>query len=697
MILIAVVCVLACITMNARAQEHPAEPAYAAAKDALQELKQHPKKQQFRHNWEKIVKKFRRIVKKHPKHKRAVDALYNLGMIYTDIAGISGIRADLKSARSSFGDIAEKFPSHRYADDALFYMAELSLRLKEKKAARKYLSRIITKYPKGDFLTKAKEAISPLGGVIPVAKKKTPEPQKKTVVKQAATKKKKPSKAKKATEEKPAVIQRLSISSKKEVRIKLRLTALPEKLHQGMAEESETKPKRYFVDIHPAIPSSKIKSKYKVSSKLVASVRTGRFDASTVRVVIGLKDASAQYSHNIECSNKSCELVITISAPAAKKPEPVTQPVVAVADKKVASPNTKEAPTKTIEKKTASPVPSKTPATAKTEAPAKKDKPVKTAVVVKPAPIIKAQKPEEKDPLEEAIAKKVADKPQKKQEPKPPKKKDPPAVSKKKTTPPKAKAVAKQTKPQKKTAPKAEKSEKKKRRRGLRTVVIDAGHGGKDFGAIGKLGTREKHIALKITKKVKAALKKALPGVKVILTRTDDHYLKLKERTDIANKHDADLFISIHCNATLSRKVHGVSTYFLNMASDNYAGRLANRENQAHPGEVDDLSFILADLATTANTEDSIKAATYVQKGMLSKLKKEKYSHIKDRRVNSALFYVLLNARMPSILVETSFISNYREEKRLRSSRYQRTLAAGIVKGIVRYHKYLKAQPRAGE
>ena len=143
--------------------------------------------------------------------------------------------------------------------------------------------------------------------------------------------------------------------------------------------------------------------------------------------------------------------------------------------------------------------------------------------------------------------------------------------------------------------------------------------------------------------------------------------------------------------------MYGISTYFLNMASDNYAGRLANRENQVHPGEVDDLSFILADLATTANTEDSIKLATYVQQGMISKLKKEKYSDIKDRKVNSALFYVLLNARMPSILIETSFISNYREEKRLRSKRYQHDISEGIVEGILKYHRFLKTQTRPVE
>ncbi len=226
----------------------------------------------------------------------------------------------------------------------------------------------------------------------------------------------------------------------------------------------------------------------------------------------------------------------------------------------------------------------------------------------------------------------------------------------------------------------------------LKVVAIDPGHGGKDWGAIGKRNTAEKDITLQISLKVKEKLEKKLPGVKVILTRSEDKSMKLKERTEIANNANADLFVSIHCNATLSRKMYGIETFFLNMASQKYAERLANRENAEIDSEEDELPYILADLITSANTDYSIKAATYVQSGMMSALKKKKYNQLEDRGVQPALLFVLLYAKMPSILVETSFISNLREEMRLNDAKYQDALAEGIVEGIYKYNIYLQDQ-----
>jgi N-acetylmuramoyl-L-alanine amidase len=213
----------------------------------------------------------------------------------------------------------------------------------------------------------------------------------------------------------------------------------------------------------------------------------------------------------------------------------------------------------------------------------------------------------------------------------------------------------------------------------VRRVVIDPGHGGHDTGAIGKQGTREKDVTLAISRKLAAALRER--GLEVILTRDDDRYLKLEARAELANEARGDLFISIHCNSAANRKLRGVETYTLNISSDRYSMRLAARENASSEKGISDLQFILADLATKANTGESSRLATQVQKSLVGQLSRE-YKGIKDLGTKEALFYVLLGVKMPAILVETSFLSHAEEEERLASEGYQDEVARAIAQGV---------------
>lgn len=213
-------------------------------------------------------------------------------------------------------------------------------------------------------------------------------------------------------------------------------------------------------------------------------------------------------------------------------------------------------------------------------------------------------------------------------------------------------------------------------------VVLDAGHGGHDVGAIGPSGIREKDITLQLANLVKQKLNAEMPDVEVILTRGDDRTLSLQDRTNIANTSAADLFISIHCNASLSRRVRGVETYTLNITHDRYAMRLAARENaELGEGSISDLDFILADLAMKSNVDDSVGLGRSVQKNVIKRLHKT-WSDVPDLGLKHALFYVLMGNKMPSILVESSFLSNVAEEKRLGSPEYQDAIANGIVDGV---------------
>jgi len=188
---------------------------------------------------------------------------------------------------------------------------------------------------------------------------------------------------------------------------------------------------------------------------------------------------------------------------------------------------------------------------------------------------------------------------------------------------------------------------------------------------------------LAISKRLAARMRDRLK-CDVILTRSTDTYLTLEERTAIANTKKADLFISLHCNAALNKNAHGLETYFLNLATDDEAIEVAARENATSRKNISDLESILNDLMKNAKINESSRLAGKVQTSMCASLER-KYSDIKNLGVKQAPFYVLLGARMPSILVETSFLSNQTECKRLVSAAYQEDLCEAIIDGVEKY------------
>ena len=217
----------------------------------------------------------------------------------------------------------------------------------------------------------------------------------------------------------------------------------------------------------------------------------------------------------------------------------------------------------------------------------------------------------------------------------------------------------------------------------VRRIVIDPGHGGKDPGAIGPTRLKEKYVVLKIAKKLKRRLEKEI-GCQVILTRSKDRYLPLTQRTAIANSRKADLFISIHANAAPYRKLRGVETYFLNFALDEDAMRVAARENATSTKRIGELKSILDEILKNSKVKESSRLAAEVQNNLVGTLA-HRYRRVRNLGVKQAPFFVLIGARMPSVLVEVSFISNREEEKRLKSDAYLERIAQGIAKGIKSY------------
>lgn len=219
-----------------------------------------------------------------------------------------------------------------------------------------------------------------------------------------------------------------------------------------------------------------------------------------------------------------------------------------------------------------------------------------------------------------------------------------------------------------------------------RKVVIDPGHGGKDPGAIGPSGLKEKDVTLDIALKVREILKND-PSFEIILTRDRDIFIPLHERTEIANRVGADLFISIHTNASPNSYAQGIETYILNWTDDEEAIRVAARENAISIKKMkqlkDELGFMLASLEREAKRDSSVKLAGYIHNSMISNLKNSFLRN--DNGVKQALFYVLVGAQMPSCLLEVSYISNPEEERLLSQEPYRMQIAQSIVEGIKNY------------
>lgn len=220
------------------------------------------------------------------------------------------------------------------------------------------------------------------------------------------------------------------------------------------------------------------------------------------------------------------------------------------------------------------------------------------------------------------------------------------------------------------------------------TVVVDAGHGGTETGAIGPGGLQEKDATLQIARRLAAALPRLI-SCRVVLTRDSDSVISLDDRATVANHEKADLFLSIHANSSRATGARGSETYYLSLeASDKLAQEVASRENtlaappapsQTPGARSPVLDFILWDLAQSAHIKDSSEIADAIQKEL------NEISGTENRGIKQAPFRVLVGATMPAVLVETAFISNAEEEKKLASPVFQQSVADGIARAIASY------------
>jgi N-acetylmuramoyl-L-alanine amidase len=218
---------------------------------------------------------------------------------------------------------------------------------------------------------------------------------------------------------------------------------------------------------------------------------------------------------------------------------------------------------------------------------------------------------------------------------------------------------------------------------GIKRVVIDPGHGGKDPGCIGSQNTQEKSIVLDIATRLKNLLS-TKQGLEVIMTRETDIFVPVENRPVIANQKKADLFVSIHANANPRKNYCGTATFFLNFSTDPSVNAIAARENATSTKNIGDMKEIITKIAQNSKIKESKELAENIQECLISNLTKS-YKYTQDLGVKGGPFWVLIGGEMPSVLVETLHLSNSREEALLRNTEYRQKIAEGIYQGIMQY------------
>jgi N-acetylmuramoyl-L-alanine amidase len=218
---------------------------------------------------------------------------------------------------------------------------------------------------------------------------------------------------------------------------------------------------------------------------------------------------------------------------------------------------------------------------------------------------------------------------------------------------------------------------------GIKTIVIDPGHGGSDPGCLDSFGQQEKDTALDISLRLKELLK-ASSELAVILIRETDIHVPLENRTVIANQNKADIFISVHVNAFRKKDRRGVETFYLNFSPDPGVNELAARENATTTKTIGEMDKIIKKIVQNSKIIESKELAQKIQENLVKCLSRN-YTEIKDLGTKGGPFWVLIGSEMPSILVEVSHLSNAQEAQRLKSGAYRQQIAQGIYEGIMAY------------
>lgn len=672
-------------------------------------------------DYTRVLDAYRKVYYTAPTSSRADAAAMAVGDLMAEFGSVFDDDKTSHDAIAQYEFLRREYPGSKRRFEALFNEGQIYQQdLGDAKQAKQIFEEFLKRYPRNEFADHARDAIKDIDaeakGGKPAAKRsaknKPPEekPEKQSAVAES-TKSNKSSKPKSAetddddtaTASSTAAIPVNAITpashhGKLPLVTNVRYWSTPDYTRVAIDLEEEVKyeagrvpaPDRIFFDLHDTKLASELMGKsFDVGDGFLHKIRIAQFEKGMTRVVLEVDDV-AEYSAFL--LPNPYRLIIDIHGKAQTKTQ-------------LAQNNPKNTPPAPVRNSSESAKPAVT-----TPAPTEKTKQTPPAVAANlpPAPPPPKRETEEGDAAEHPAETPAENTVTKKSDPTkeltdPSAKTEVASKEVKATSQPTSAPISETVAPRKGS----KKSKKEKdteqvattrmaeptasgdrsliRALGLKIgkIVVDAGHGGHDTGTIGPKGLMEKDLVLDVALRLGKLLQNQL-GAEVVYTRDDDTFIPLETRTAIANKQEADLFISVHANSSRDASARGVETYYLNFTSNADALEVAARENAVSQKSVFELQDLVKKIALKEKIEESREFATDVQKAMSTGLS-TKSQAMRDRGVKKAPFVVLIGANMPSILAEISFVSNPGDEKKLETPEYRQKIAESLYKGVSRY------------
>jgi N-acetylmuramoyl-L-alanine amidase len=605
----------------------PDAALFEEARRAEAALRSSAARQKQKTEWEKVVLAYRKVTARYPRSGYSDNSLLAVGRLYREMAKQFKTARYRDDAIESFRRVVAEYPSSSLGEEALYAVVQMSREDGDRRRVTEAVNAYLDASPDGPHAAEVKALLRQRAPSAPVP---SPPP---------------PGLAR--------VFDLRSWSGDSSTRVVIDLERKVPIKSDRIAD-----PDRLWIDLAGARLHPNLKARsFPVADGLLEKIRIAQNKDDVVRIVLDFKDVK---EHNVFYLEDPTRLIIDVRG--------VSKPGVAIADTtpidlppSVASPPLPSPPPLTTPRP--SPTPASTPAPAAASVDSLPTRRVNGMVPVEgrtgalppqPAPIPIAIGPFDPPPPDRGA-------------------RDTPSSRRK--TP-----VAAPEPPEVNRA--GSYSLARQLGLGARRIVIDAGHGGHDPGTIGRAGLQEKDLVLDVAQRLDKLVRAEL-GTEVVMTRSTDVFVPLEERTAIANSKGADLFLSIHANASRNPKASGIETYFLNFAQDPHAEAVAARENAISPATLKDLQGLVKAITLNSKIDESRDFATSVQEAMVEQ--QRPHHEVEDRGVHTAPFYVLIGANMPSVLAEIAFVSNPEDEKKLKSPELRDLIAKSLLRGVRNY------------
>jgi N-acetylmuramoyl-L-alanine amidase len=643
-------------TTTARTVKREAAAAqFARAEEQHANLNGKPAEKRTLAEYKTVVASYRRVYLITPRAAEVVDSLLSVAELYTEMGDRFG-RSYYQSAVDSYQFLVHEYPESKYSQDALLRIGKLDRdQLGDSALARKTYEDFLKRYPHSSRRREAQEELAELAllqrGDAPEVPSNVPPAGSAPAAVPAEGEVPGPVRGgveatKRAGSEGFPRIRRISASADADV---TRVTIDLEDTVQYSSARIAS-PDRIFFDLHSARLTPEVaRGNVQVIGSLLTAVRVAQNQAGVVRVVLdvnGVKDYAASLEGSppqlvifLYSTVRNGAAVRTARAKPAKPPagpEDVADDARAVSDD--------SANVKSVSERNSAVDPSVSPSNAMTRSAAAGGKNSRGKQLSSPS------KNSEANTKPDLIQPSSAPQP---------------------------------TRDGQSTLTRA---------LGLKIgrIVIDAGHGGHDTGTIGPTGLMEKDLCLDVALRLGKIIQQRLPGADIVYTRSDDTFIPLEERTNIANQAKADLFISIHANSSQDHAARGVETYYLNLKGSAEAMEVAARENASSDQGVHDLEDLVKKIARNEKIDESKEFAEDIQDSLAKRVLKTGKT-VKNRGVRKAPFVVLIGADMPSILTEISFLSNPADEQLLKKPEYRQRVAEGLYQGVASYLQSLNS------